>query len=1098
MMFASLFIYILTIATVHRQHVSCVSYSSRLSNQPASAPTNQLLFSNVCQSGIREDFTNYIYCARKSLKSVPIFTKNNVVYDELVLADNQITELHASSFSRIKVKKVFLNGNPISHIDEMTFRKLENHLEELWIDGDTSISSENLLAEPLYTTQGGLPKAIVAYLRNLKILHIKGFMVHVLTNGILKKLNRIEVLSLKFCSISKIEAFAFEGLDISLKELYLDGNLMQQVPSLALLSAGLKSLKVLSLAQNRIKLINQDSFGSQLVLSNELVKIDLSYNGLKEINSNAFKNLNDSLEILELQNNEINSFSLGFLSNLRALRELNLAYNVISSLPDDGFLKSNKLEILELQGNSIQFYEDKEIHNELRGLTSLQRLNLARNSIRSLPSQLFEPTVNLQSLTLDKNKIDDLNSASFEGLFQGLKNLSIQSCELSSKDLLSLKKFQSLQRLKLNFNKIKELDWDIFEDSFSTLTNLEVRKNAIKSILYSACEKDRLNCHKQMAHLVELDLASNELCSFNTDLLVRMPSLKNLGLSQNPLYCDCGLLPLYHWSKMNFDKDTQKFVQWQCELPSENDQHNTFRQFTSLAASDFKCFNASSKCQQSTILKKKIVPVTTTKLASTFTKSSVMNFPSAIKVASTKITSVQLEPSQNTILIKWSIESDTLPMLQGTDISGFKISFKKIDSEYKTFRVDENQRNFKLQNLDFNTKYMVCVSAVQNQGYDKYCQDVITENEKVQIVESSTKNERLSTQPIALESKDNFFFKNKSFLSSIIISILSILILFVVILLVFIYVYVKRCYFDKKQLAKAPIFNNNNNNTINSRRQHGYQYEPKLTMLGPSKLNVIQKGGGSNYQTPSSSSGSSSSPQSISTFSNQNGCAYSQINSNNSQVSHTLGRQLITTGDTSTVSSTLSNENLKSNKIYSRLNAHNNPQLLNQEVEYFNNELYNRDVVKSIPSQSFDLISTSPTKFQHLTLKNNQYVTYVPFDAFNQNFLNQLQLNNNSSNMYNHTINNTNNNNNNNNNSEHVYCEIAANMGQSFGATTSRNNQHLINTMNKQFIVKTNYNNTLKNSPINTQSLLMTSTNQQLNYFDNNCANQNNNKPSVI
>ena len=200
----------------------------------------QLLFSKVCQSGIREDNTNYIYCARKALTHVPIFSKNNVVYDELVLADNRITELHANSFSRIKVKKIFLNGNPLRYIDKMTFRKLENHLEELWIDGDTTISSNNLLAKPLYTTNGGLPKAIVDYLRNLNTLRIKGFMVHALRNKILSKLKRIEVLSLTFCSIENIEPLAFSGLESSLKELYLDGNLMQHVPTEALLSTKFK------------------------------------------------------------------------------------------------------------------------------------------------------------------------------------------------------------------------------------------------------------------------------------------------------------------------------------------------------------------------------------------------------------------------------------------------------------------------------------------------------------------------------------------------------------------------------------------------------------------------------------------------------------------------------------------------------------------------------------------------------------------------------------------------------------------------------------------------------------------------------------------
>ena len=36
------------------------------------------------------------------------------------------------------MKKIYLNGNPISFIDEKAFSKLENHLEELWLDADAS------------------------------------------------------------------------------------------------------------------------------------------------------------------------------------------------------------------------------------------------------------------------------------------------------------------------------------------------------------------------------------------------------------------------------------------------------------------------------------------------------------------------------------------------------------------------------------------------------------------------------------------------------------------------------------------------------------------------------------------------------------------------------------------------------------------------------------------------------------------------------------------------------------------------------------------------------------------------------------------------
>lgn len=65
-----------------------------------------------CQSGLREDNTNYIYCARQGLRQVPNFFSNgghepmsmrtgmvNVVYDELVLSDNLIESIDQTSFT---------------------------------------------------------------------------------------------------------------------------------------------------------------------------------------------------------------------------------------------------------------------------------------------------------------------------------------------------------------------------------------------------------------------------------------------------------------------------------------------------------------------------------------------------------------------------------------------------------------------------------------------------------------------------------------------------------------------------------------------------------------------------------------------------------------------------------------------------------------------------------------------------------------------------------------------------------------------------------------------------------------------------------------
>ncbi len=994
-----------------------------------------LLFSNVCQSGIREDNTNYIYCARRGLNEVPLFSKNNVVYDELVLSDNRITELSGDNFARIKVKKIYLNGNPLKKIDKTTFSKLENHLEELWLDADTTISANNFLIEPASNNEG-IPKAILN-LRNLNTLKLKGFMIKQLDNLILKKLNRIEVLSLQFCSIELIETLAFEGLKNSLKELYLDGNLLQQIPTNSLLSVGFKQLKILSLSQNNIKTINSDSFGYAMPLfdlANNplrfLTKLDMSYNGLKLIDSEAFTIFNNSLEILSLQNNEINSFNLKFLRYLSELKELNLDFNVINKLTSNLFVNSNKMLYLTLQGNSIQFHDnDQELTSSsqeqllllsskidyesvFNGLTSLQRLNLARNGVKHLPKNLFKPLTSLKSLILDKNPIDYYDKLTFNGLELNLMNISLQNTKMKSKHLISLMNLVKLERVKLGFNDLDELDWAVFNKMHLTLTNLDLQNNQINSIYHSTCDVDysetivfnqpsTKECTNLMENLIELDLSNNKLCSFNSNLLDKMPKLKNLGLTQNPLYCDCNLLPLYEWTKRKFEKDMLTFIQWQCEVPDKQRR----RQLTNLNEKDFQCLNNStSKCKPF----KSIISTTSTSSSTTptttFTTTTSTTPASLIKTESiSRITNVNLKAISNSILITWELNNADKTT---DDIHGFKVSYNQLylqQSEEETttrnnspviisFLTDKFQRKFKLDNLKPNFHYSVCVSLIRynNNGYDKYCRDielVFKSQEKIKLLipspssspPQSSKIEILqatSSSAPAITSLQT----NSNLISGLMITVLSLLISFIIGLIVFSYFFIKKCRINNK--------NNNNNKRANNSRHAGYSG----AILTTTTTHPVKQQTYCNCNNPkcelesctsSTTSSSSTSPQSSSAI-----CNCIRIGLNGAGCS-TLARAF-TIGDTSTVSSTLSsvnNNNSNNNnsnqtcKRYHKTSTIQQPNMATAQAVV---------MATGLPS---DISSTSPTSFTHYIIqqynKNNQQqqqvqMSYVPYEMYYQ------------------------------------------------------------------------------------------------------------------
>ena len=338
------------------------------------------------------------------------------------------------SASSSRVKKIFLNGNPLRHVEAGTFARLENHLEELWLDADSASASAIASESGPDSLANGLPEAVVNHLRNLNKLRLKGLHVPVLGDHALKRLGRLELLSLQFCAIERIEPGAFAGLQNTLKELYLDGNQLQSVPSEALLGAAFRSLRVLSLAQNQIKSLGADSFAR---FSPSLVRLDVSYNGLRSVDAHAFRGLNASLlEQLFAQNNELSAHSLRFVRHLTGLRELNLDFNLIGRMsansPAPVFADSARLQLLSLQGNSIVFDEDddEQTTSVFEGLTGLHRLNLARNGLRRLPAGVFGPLRALRSLVLDKNPVENLNERTFAGLEHSLLNVSMQSMRM--------------------------------------------------------------------------------------------------------------------------------------------------------------------------------------------------------------------------------------------------------------------------------------------------------------------------------------------------------------------------------------------------------------------------------------------------------------------------------------------------------------------------------------------------------------------------------------------------------------------------------------------------------------------------------------------
>jgi len=313
---------------------------------------------DICQSGIRDDGTNYVHCARKSLTSIPHFSSNrlfNLAFDELILSDNLITHIQANAFQGLRIKRLIMSGNHLKSIDTNAFRELENYLEELILEFDSTIVDR-------------IPQAIQTNLINIKSLTLIGLNLRLLPANIFNQMKKLENLNLKSCNLQFIESNAFNSIEKQLKYLYLDFNKLNK--NIFMEINRLISLEKLSLSHNYIQEFDMN------LLNNNLQYLDLSYNYLKKLILINMKNL----QILNLQNNLLTAEQInGSIPN--QLKELILDFNSIQIVNKNFIPENNSLEILSLQSNEFLLRNG----NVFQYLSKLKKLNLARNNIQIIP-----------------------------------------------------------------------------------------------------------------------------------------------------------------------------------------------------------------------------------------------------------------------------------------------------------------------------------------------------------------------------------------------------------------------------------------------------------------------------------------------------------------------------------------------------------------------------------------------------------------------------------------------------------------------------------------------------------------------------------------
>ena len=188
----------------------------------------------------------------------------------------------------------------------------------------------------------------------------------------------------------KLKKSTFQSL-ICLQKLDLSDNSIEELdPDMFVCN---KSLRILNLSRNKIVSFTNDVFKNV-----RKRKIEKERNNSRRLAPTIFQSLVD-LKELNLSNNQILDLDSDIFSCNKNLIKLNISSNGLNELKKGLFRNLFSLEDLNLCHNSIMHLTECSFQN----LVNLKRLDLSNNHITDLPVKLFCGLVCLESVDLTHN-----------------------------------------------------------------------------------------------------------------------------------------------------------------------------------------------------------------------------------------------------------------------------------------------------------------------------------------------------------------------------------------------------------------------------------------------------------------------------------------------------------------------------------------------------------------------------------------------------------------------------------------------------------------------------------------------------------------------
>ncbi|KAL6094460.1 chadl [Pungitius sinensis] len=260
--------------------------------------------------------------------------------------------------------------------------------------------------------------------------------------------------------------------------------------------------------------------------------LDLRGNNFHYIPSNSFPGAAQVVS-LHLQRCKITEVEGGAFSGMKGLIYLYLSENDLTSLSPDVFKGLPQLTYLHLEKNRFKGFPKGAF-----GLVpSLLALHLENNSIAELEPHILTGAEGLRALYLTGNAVDHVSPRALERAGD-LDTLHLGANRLSEVPTQALSKAGNLRDLRLSGNPIRWVGPNAFRPLERSLKELYLDNMGLEKM-------SQTSLAGLGPGLRSLFLEGNQLEEVPD--LHPLTSLEVINLADNPLMCDCPLLPLRMW-----------------------------------------------------------------------------------------------------------------------------------------------------------------------------------------------------------------------------------------------------------------------------------------------------------------------------------------------------------------------------------------------------------------------------------------------------------------------------------------------------------------------------------------------------------------------